>query len=122
MTALNIVRKFLNLVAAKEIDEAMTHIASDCEYHNMPMTKVIGPAAVRAVLEPFFGATIKNELIILRELVDGDTVFTERLDRHLTEKGWAELPVAGVWVIRDGQIAIWNEYFDLATLTNSGKI
>jgi len=80
------------------------------------MGTVTGPAGVRAVLEPFFAPTIANELVILRSAVQGDVVFTERLDRHQIESGWVELPVCGVFAFRDGKIAVWREYFDLGTL------
>ncbi|MFX8075171.1 limonene-1,2-epoxide hydrolase family protein, partial [Acinetobacter baumannii] len=36
-----------------DYNTALTLIAPDCEYTNMPMTTVRGPAGVRAVLEPF---------------------------------------------------------------------
>jgi limonene-1,2-epoxide hydrolase len=40
----------------------------------------------------------------------------ERLDRHQLSGGWAELPVVGVFDVRDNKIVAWREYFDLATL------
>ena len=60
--------------------------------------------------------TVENELIILKESVAGDFVVTERLDRHRLPDRWVELPVCGLWEIRDGRIAAWREYFDLQTL------
>ncbi len=116
MSAAETVHAFLNAVTAFDYDAAMTLIAEDCEYENMPMGQAIGPAGVRGVLEPFFSPTLENEFLILRELTNGDTVFTERLDRHRLATGWVELPVAGVWVVEDGLITIWREYFDAATI------
>lgn len=113
---LEIVRATINAVAVKDYDAALAHFTEDCEYTNLPMGSVTGPAAVRAVLEPFFAPTIENDLVVLRTAVDGDTVFTERLDRHRIESGWVELPVTGVFVFRAGKIAVWREYFDLGTL------
>ncbi len=121
MSPLDLVKNFLALAAAKDFDAALRLVAPDCVYHNMPMQKVVGRAAVRAVLEPFFGPTIRNELVILREMASGSMVFTERLDRHLMSHGWVELPVAGVWEIRDGLISLWHEYFDLQTLLAAQK-
>jgi len=113
---LAIVTTVINAVAAKDYDTALGHFAEDCEYTNIPMGSVTGPKGVRAVLEPFFAPTVANELIILRSAVEGDTVFTERLDRHRIDSGWVELPVNGVFVFREGRIAVWREYFDLGTL------
>jgi limonene-1,2-epoxide hydrolase len=103
-------------MAAKDYDAALPFFTEDCEYTNLPMGSVTGPAAVKAVLEPFFAPVIENDLVILRTVVEGDTVFTERIDRHRIETGWVELPVAGVFVFREGRIAVWREYFDMATL------
>ena len=110
------VRTVIEAVAAKDYGAALPHFTEDCEYTNLPMGSVTGPAGVRAVLEPFFAPTIANELIILRSAVEGDTVFTERLDRHRIASGWVELPVNGVFVFRGAKIAVWREYFDLGTL------
>ena len=115
-TPLEIVKAMTDAMAIKDYDAALPWFTEDCEYTNLPMGSVTGPAGVRSVLEPFFAPTIENEFRILRVAVDGDTVFTERLDRHLIDTGWVELPVTGVFVIRDGKIAVWREYFDLATI------
>ncbi len=116
ISAAETVHAFLNAVTAFDYDAAMTLIAEDCAYENMPMGKAIGPAGVRGVLEPFFAPTLENEFLILRELTNGNTVFTERLDRHRLATGWVELPVAGVWEVEDGLITVWREYFDAATI------
>lgn len=113
---LAIVKAATTAIAAKDYAAALVHFTEDCEYTNMPMASVTGPDAIRAVLEPFFAPTIDNELIILRSAVEGDTVFVERLDRHLIDTGWAELPVTGVFVFRGDKIAVWREYFDIGTL------
>ncbi len=45
----------------------------------------------------------------------GPVVFTERIDRLRIGGKSIALPVAGVFEIRDGKIAAWRDYFDLAT-------
>jgi len=110
------VHRVIDAIAAKDYDRALPWFTEDCEYTNLPMGSVTGPAGVKAVLEPFFAPTISNELTVLRSAVEGDTVFTERLDRHQIATGWVELPVTGVFVFREGKIAVWREYFDLGTL------
>lgn len=110
------VHRVISAIAAKDYDAALPFFTADCEYTNLPMGGTTGPEGVRAVLEPFFAPTTENDLIVLRSAVEGDTVFTERLDRHRIASGWIELPVAGVFVFRDRKIAVWREYFDLGTL------
>lgn len=113
---LEIVTAMTDAMAIKDYASALRWFTEDCEYTNLPMSSVRGPAGVRGVLEPFFAPTLENEFRVLRSAVQGDTVFTERLDRHLIDTGWVELPVTGVFVLRGDKIAVWREYFDLGTL------
>jgi len=48
---------------------------------------------------------------------NGDVVFTERVDRFQMGDKKVELPVAGVFEVRDGKIAAWRDYFDMPTWT-----
>ncbi|MBY0583073.1 MAG: nuclear transport factor 2 family protein [Sphingomonas sp.] len=116
LTPIDIVTSMTDAMAVKDYDSALQWFTDDCEYTNLPMGSVTGPAGVRSVLEPFFAPTIENEFRIVRTAVDGNIVFTERLDRHLIDTGWVELPVTGVFVIESGKIAVWREYFDLGTI------
>lgn len=113
-----VVRAFMAAMAKKDFDAALPYVSDNCEYNNVPISRVSGPAGVRAVLEPFFEPTLENEFIILREVADGPVVFVERLDRHRLPDGWVELPVTGVWEVHDGRITLWHDYFDVATLLN----
>ena len=75
-----------------DFDTALTFLADDCEYTNIPMGTVRGHAGVREVLGPFFAPIRENEFLILRKAADGPIVFLERLDRHRLDHGWRELP------------------------------
>jgi limonene-1,2-epoxide hydrolase len=110
-----IVEAFMQTFAAMDFDTALTYISADCEYTNIPMMTVRGPAGVREVLEPFFAPIHENEFIILRKAAAGHVVFLERLDRHLLDHGWRELPVNSVFEVHDGLITVWRDYFDLLT-------
>jgi limonene-1,2-epoxide hydrolase len=113
-----VVFAFLRAFEVKDYDTALRYIAANCEYENMPLGKVRGPQGVRSVLEPFFAPTIENKFDILREATNGPIVFVERLDRHLVKTGWVNLPVTGVFEVRDGLIQVWREYFDAATIVS----
>jgi limonene-1,2-epoxide hydrolase len=116
MTPSEIVHAFMDAMAVKDYDNGLKYIAANCEYDNVPMGKVTGPAGVRAVLEPFFAPTIENQLIVKREITQGNTVILERLDRHLLDTGWVELPVTGIFEVENGQITLYRDYFDLNTI------
>ena len=111
-----VVRTFMDAIEKRDYDTALRFVSDDCEYTNLPLATVRGPSGVRAVLEPFFAPTLENEFRVLRAACEGPLVFTERLDRHRLEGGWVELPVTGVFEVRDGRITVWREYFDAATL------
>jgi limonene-1,2-epoxide hydrolase len=115
-TPIEVVKAFNRAVEIKDYDTAVKFVSDDCEYTNMPMGTVRGPAGVRSVLEPFFAPTIENRLEILREAAVGPIVFLERLDRHLLPTGWVNLPVTGVYEVHDGLITVYRDYFDLATI------
>ena len=68
------------------------------------------------MLEPFFAPTLENEFKILSEATAGPVVFLERLDRHRLADKWVELPVTGVFEVRDGRIVRWRDYFDTMTI------
>jgi len=114
---IEIVRQFMTAMERGDYDAAMPLVAADCAYINPPpLGEVRGPAGVRGVLEPFFAPTLENEFKVLREASIGSVVFQERLDRHRLADKWVELPVTGVWEVRDGQITYWRDYFDAATI------
>jgi limonene-1,2-epoxide hydrolase len=114
---LDTVRLFLKLMEPLNYDEALKLVSDGVEYTNPPpLGTVHGPAAIRAVLEPFFGPTLENEFRILRAAAAGPVVFVERLDRHLFGDKWVELPVTGVLEVHDGKITYWRDYFDAATI------
>lgn len=117
MSPLEVVRRFMRLMEPLNYDEALKLVSETCDYINPPpIGAVRGPAAVRAVLEPFFGPTSENEFRVLREAVAGPVVFLERLDRHLFGDRWVELPVTGVYEVHDGLITYWRDYFDAPTI------
>lgn len=113
-----IVKKFMSLMEKLDYDTALELVTDDVEYTNVPMGTVHGPEGIRSVLQPFFAPTTENEWVILATAANGSTVFMERLDRHHLKGGWAELPVVGVFEVRDGKIAKWRDYFDLPTIQN----
>ncbi len=119
MTALETVNAFLKAAAARDYTTALPMLAEDVEYQNMPLPPVHGRQAVQDTLEALMALTTGSEWVVHRELADRDLVMNERTDRFLMEGRWLELPVAGVFVLRDGQITLWRDYFDLPTITNA---
>jgi limonene-1,2-epoxide hydrolase len=109
------VEAFLHAFEQMDYDRALTHLAAEVEYTNVPIGTVRGHGGVKQVLEPFFAPIHENEFVVLRQAAAGPVVFAERLDRHRLDHGWRELPVNSVFEVHDGLITVWRDYFDLAT-------
>ena len=111
----DVVEAFLHAFEAMDFGTALSLLADDVEYTNVPIGTVRGHAGVREVLEPFFAPIHENEFVVLRRAEANGVVFMERLDRHRLDHGWRDLPVNSVFEVDHGLITVWRDYFDLAT-------
>jgi limonene-1,2-epoxide hydrolase len=116
MTPLETVHAFLEAAEKRDYDTALALVTDDVEYHNIPLPAVYGPQGVKDTLEMLLSTCEGFEVIVHHEVANGDVVMNERTDRFLQNGTWAELPVAGVFVVRGGKVAIWHDYFDLDTI------
>ena len=113
------VDRFIAAIEAKDVDAAIALAAPDVSYENMPMQPILGRDALGQTLHAFLDLASEVDWRIDRQWLVGSTVVNERLDRFRIGDGWLELPVAGFFdVDDDGLIAVWRDYFDLATYTN----
>ena len=110
-----IVREFCAVWSTRDIDGILAWFADDAVYHNVPIAPVRGHAEIRGVLEMFVPPASKIAFEVLAIASRGNLVFTERVDRFTVGDKEIALPVAGVFEVRDGKIAAWRDYFDLAS-------
>jgi limonene-1,2-epoxide hydrolase len=119
MTPDELVRTFIKHIEAKNLDAACALMTDDCEYDNVPMSKVFGTEAVKQVLGPFVAGCSEIDWVIVRQSASGNldsgVVLNERVDRFMMNGRWVELPLAGVFEVKNGKIALWRDYFDLGT-------
>jgi limonene-1,2-epoxide hydrolase len=117
------VRHFIRLIENKDLDGACALMSDDCEYDNVPMNKVFGPEAVHTMLTPFMAGASEIEWIIHRQAASGDmtsgVVLNERTDRFKMSDKWIEIPLAGIFEVKNGKISLWRDYFDLAMFQKS---
>jgi limonene-1,2-epoxide hydrolase len=113
MTPEETVTAFIHAIERRDLDAALALLHADIEYDNVPMSPVHGIPAVREFLEPFVTPAEGVEWVVHRQAASGDVVFNERTDRFLLAGKWLEIPVVGVWELRDGKIVLWRDYFDL---------
>lgn len=113
------VNSFIAAIEAVDVDAAMALVAEDISYENVPIQPIVGRSGVEQTLRGFLGLASEVEWRIARQWAIDRIVINERLDRFRIGDGWLELPVAGFFEIDgDGLIAVWRDYFDLATFTN----
>lgn len=112
-----IVKEFCAAWGRRDVEEILAFFTDDAIYHNIPLEAVEGHEAIRNVLLMFVPPSESIEFEILRMAASGDVVFTERVDHFLMGGTAIDLPVAGVFEIRDGLIAVWRDYFDMAMFT-----
>jgi limonene-1,2-epoxide hydrolase len=116
MTPDETVTAFIQAIEAKDLDAALALADEGIVYDNVPMAAVTGVDATRAMLESFVAGSDEIEWVIHQQVATGDVVMNERTDRFRTGDAWVEIPVAGVWVVTDGHIALWRDYFDMQGL------
>jgi|SRR5690242_9412649 limonene-1,2-epoxide hydrolase len=112
-----IVNDFCTAFERKNLEELMGYFADDAVYHNMPMDPAKGKDAIRKAINTFLPMATSIEFKILRTVAAGNVVCNERIDKFNLGGKRVELPVAGVFEIRNGKIALWRDYFDLQSWT-----
>lgn len=87
-------------------------------YENIGMSKAVGIDECMAFANQFMemssNGTIRVD--VLSAAVNGDVVMNERIDHIVGGDGTVlmSLPVMGIFVIKDGKILEWRDYFDTA--------
>lgn len=114
-SAAETVQRFIEAIERRDLDGALALVATDCAYDNVPVGPVEGPDGIRSILGPIIERSDEIAWPIVRSAAAGDVVFNERIDRFRIGDHWIELPVTGVWEVRDGLITLWRDYFDLDT-------
>jgi limonene-1,2-epoxide hydrolase len=118
MSPEEIVNEFMARVVRMDLDAACALVSDDCEYDNVPISKVYGPDGIKGVLGAMVGALEEVDWVIHRQVAVGNLVMNERTDRFGMNGKWMDLPVAGVFEVNDdGKITLWRDYFDMNTFT-----
>ncbi len=114
---IDLICRFCASWAALDVPTILDFFADDAIYHNMPVQPIQGKDAIRGLIEQFVSPFERGEWEITHIVAAGDVVLTERIDRFIGENNTVELPVMGIFEIRDGKIAAWRDYFDLSAWT-----
>ena len=112
-----LVTDFCRAWSNRNIEELVAYFSEDAVYHNMPMPPMKGKPAIQAILNQIIAPASAIDFEIRHVAESGNVVFTERIDRFHMGGKKVELPVAGVFEIKDGKIVAWRDYFDMPTWT-----
>ena len=111
----DVVTRFCATWKTGDPDALATFFTDDATYQNMMDDPWHGKEKIRQVFRSFYTFTPAIDFTVRSLAASGDTVLTERTDIcTTTEQVTAQLPVAGVFEIRDGRIAAWRDYYDNA--------
>ncbi|MEK7292248.1 MAG: limonene-1,2-epoxide hydrolase family protein [Actinomycetota bacterium] len=118
-----LVTRFIENIEQSRFTAAMDLVSDDCEYDNVPFTKVFGKEAIVSVLSEFLAASTRVEWLVHHQVSSGDmhhgVVMNERTDRFEIDDRWIELDIAGLFVVSEGKIALWRDYFDSESFTKA---
>ena len=112
-----LVNDFCETWKSRNLDKIMDFFTDDAVYHNIPMEPARGRHAIRQVIKSFLPMASAVEFKILRSASAGNVVMNERVDVFQMGAKHVELPVAGVFEVRDGKISAWRDYFDVQMWT-----
>lgn len=115
-----LVTEFCALWSEPDLDRIASYFTEDAVYHNIPMPPAEGRANIKEFIAGFMGAFDGIDFTVHRQLTQGNLVMNERTD-VMRKKGGGEVavPIMGVFEVRDGRIALWRDYFDLAMVTSA---
>ena len=106
------VNAFCDTLTNEGVKASLKYIAPGCVYQNMPFPPVTGPEGVDEVLSGFFEIVGPVHIETLKQIGVGNYVSNERIDTFDPPGGKKfGLPVAGFFIVEDGLIAEWRDYF-----------
>lgn len=116
MSPVQIAQLFFSHWSNNRIDEALSMLADDVLYDNVPFPDIVGRDAVAAFHRGFgVGTEFLLDWQVTHIAADGNVVLNERIDifRH-RDGGTITLPVMGTITVAGGKITVWRDYFDAA--------
>jgi limonene-1,2-epoxide hydrolase len=107
-------REVINACVRADPDEFASYFTEDASWWNSPWQPIRGREAIRDTLQRGAKSMTALPWDIRHILAGGDVVMTERVDHFLVGNNRVSVPCMGVFELRDGKIAAWRDYWDLA--------
>ena len=111
---IEVVRGFCDAMRSRDPEALRSYLADDVTYQNTGMPAQKGVEDVLGDLAGQFGMFPDSYEYRMQNVVgDGEVVLTERIDMMKGADGKVHgVPVMGTFIVRDGRIARWTDYFD----------
>jgi len=115
----DIIQSFMQAWNNLDVDAVMEHFTEDAAYANVPMGPPhVGKAAIREFIDGFMSNTSEVDFTVHHQAEGvGGIVMNERTDVLQMGDKRVELPVVGVFEIREGKISAWRDYFDMGAFS-----
>lgn len=112
--AMEIVVDFCAAFERLNSKDLLAYMAPEIVYENVPLPAMRGIDEAASFLTPLLTHAIKIEFKILNIAVSasGEQVLTERMDRLHFPTGIVDIPLMGIFVVREGKIVEWRDYAD----------
>jgi limonene-1,2-epoxide hydrolase len=111
----DVMTRFCGTWKSGDPDALIEFFDNDATYQNMMDDPWLGKKRIYEVFKSFFTVTPQIDFTIRNIAANGNTVLIERIDICTTTEGiTADLPLVGVFELRDGRIAAWRDDYDNA--------
>lgn len=110
-----LVRDFLGSWEGRDLETICGAFAADAVYHNVPVEPIRGITGIRVIFQAFLDAFSEAKLDVVTLAAAPGVVLAERVDYFTMNDGTrVVLPVTGVFILENGEITRFSDYFDLA--------
>ncbi len=115
-----IVCQLFEAFSALDIAQAMEFIDEDCVYKNVPFHTAHGKSRIARDIGNLIKRIDSFEIEVINIAANDNVVLTERIDSLGGRFFKAALPLMGTFVIKNGKITEWRDYFDWSS--TMGKV
>lgn len=110
------VTAFLAALERRDLDAVLDCFTPDASYaYAMPLPPLVGRDAIGAMFGKLLAEADAVRWDVVASTVDGDRVWTERVDRFTFAGRDVAIECAGLFELADGRICAVRDYVDMAT-------
>ncbi|HVE25494.1 MAG TPA: nuclear transport factor 2 family protein [Sporichthya sp.] len=107
---------FLAAIEKRDVDAVSACFTADATYaYAVPLPPLVGRDAIAALFGPLLAQAESAAFEVVGYCVEGDRVWTERIDRFTFDGREVFIECAGVFDLADGKISAVRDYVDMET-------